>query len=96
MNRLSQGLKAISGAIGFTILPKEKRYITFYSEGKSYWPHLDSLLHRALEQTNKSICYISSSLDDPGLMVEHPRLNTFFVGMGFVRDYFFQNLDTLS
>tara|TARA_Y100000992_G_scaffold292001_1_gene248995 strand:- start:210 stop:1349 length:1140 start_codon:yes stop_codon:yes gene_type:complete len=94
MNRLSQGLKAISGAIGFTILPKEKRHITFYSEGKSYWPHLESLLHRTLEQTNKSVCYISSSLDDPGLMVEHPRLNTFFVGMGFVRDYFFQNLDT--
>ena len=27
-------------------------------------------------------------------MVEHPNLNTFFIGMGFVRDYFFQNLDT--
>ena len=94
MNRVLQGLKAISGAIGFTNLPKEQRQITFYSEGKSYWPHLESLLHRTLEQRNKSVCYVSSSLDDPGLVVEHPNLNTFFVGMGFVRDYFFQNLDT--
>ena len=94
MNRISQGLKAISGAIGFNKLHKEKRYITFYSEGKNYWPHLENLLHSTLEQTNTSICYVSSSLDDPGLNVEHPNLTTFFVGMGFVRDYFFQNLDT--
>ena len=94
MSKISQGLKAISGAIGFSFLPKEKRHITFYSEGKSYWPHLERLLHVTLEQTNKSICYISASLDDPGLLVKHPNLNTFFLGSGFVRDYFFQNLDT--
>ena len=94
MNRIAQGLKAISGAIGFSNLPKEKRQITFYSEGKSYWPHLEGLLTATLETTDKPVCYVSSSLDDPGLMVEHPNLNTFFIGMGFVRDYFFQNLDT--
>lgn len=94
MNRILQGLKAISGAIGFSNLPREKRHVTFYSEGKSYWPHLESLLQRTLDQKNKSVCYISSSLDDPGLMLKHPNLNTFYVGMGFVRDYFFQNLDT--
>jgi len=94
MNSISQGLKAISGAIGFNNLPKIKRQFTFYSEGKNYWPHLEGLLSATLEKTDKSVCYISSSLDDPGLMVEHPNLNTFFVGMGFVRDYFFQNLDT--
>ena len=94
MNRISQGLKATFGAIGFSNLPKEKRCITFYSEGKNYWPHLENLLYVTLEQTNKSVCYVSSSLDDPALLVKHPNLSTFFVGMGFVRDYFFQNLDT--
>ena len=64
MNRISQGLKATFGAIGFSNLPKEKRYITFYSEGKNYWPHLENLLYVTLEQTNKSVCYVSSSLDD--------------------------------
>ena len=87
-------LRALSGIINFNNLPRKQRQITFYSEGKSYWPHLESLLATTLEKTDKTVCYISSSLDDPGLMVEHPRLNRFFVGMGFVRDYFFQNLDT--
>ena len=86
--------KAISGVINFNGLAKEQRQITFYSEGKTYWPHLEGLLTNTLERSNKSVCYISSSIDDPGLMVEHPKLNTFFVGMGFVRDYFFQNLKT--
>ena len=94
MNRISLGLKAISGAIDFNNLPKNQRQITFYSEGRSYWPHLKGLLNAVLEQTDKSICYVSSSLDDPGLLVEHQRLSVFYIGMGFVRDYFFQNLDT--
>ena len=94
LNSIYTSFKAISGVINFDNLTKEERQITFYSEGKTYWPHLKDLLTNTLEKSNKSICYISSSLDDPGLMVEHPNLNTFFVGMGFVRDYFFQNLDT--
>ncbi|MBC8298269.1 MAG: CDP-glycerol--glycerophosphate glycerophosphotransferase, partial [Pelagibacterales bacterium] len=40
MNKILEEIKAISGAIGFNYLPKEKRQVTFYSEGKNYWPHL--------------------------------------------------------
>lgn len=94
MNSVSLGFKALSGAIGFHNLRKEQRQITFYSEGENYWPHLEGLMTHTLQKSDKSVCYVSSSLDDPGLMVKHPRLNTFFIGMGFVRDYFFQTLDT--
>jgi hypothetical protein len=94
MNNIYCSFKAISGVINFNGLPIQQRQITFYSEGKTYWPHLKGLLTDTLERSNKSVCYISSSLDDPGLMVDHPNLNKFFVGMGFVRDYFFQNLET--
>jgi hypothetical protein len=94
IHRLRQGLKAIFGVIGFNDLPEEQRQITFYSEGESSWPHLEGLLYVTLEKTDKSVCYISSSFDDPGLSVEHPKLNTFFTGVGFVRDYFFQNIET--
>ena len=94
MIRMSLGLKAISGAIRFNNLPKNQRQITFYSEGKDYWAHIKGLLTSTLKKTDKSVCYVSSSLDDPGLIFEHPKLKTFFIGMGFVRDYFFQNLDT--
>lgn len=94
MNSISLGLKALSGAIGFHNLSREKRQVTFYSEGKNYWPHLESLLDATLQQTDLSVCYLSSATDDPGLALQHPRLNCFFIGDGFVRDYLFQTLQT--
>ncbi len=94
MNKIIEGIKAISGAIGFNNLPKEQRQITFYSEGKNYWPHLQGLLKATLKKTNFSVCYISSSFDDPGIRMKHPNLKTFFIGMKSVRNYFFQNVKT--
>ena len=94
MNKILEEIKAISGAIEFNYLPKQKRQITFYSEGKSYWPHLEGLLKTTLKKTDKYICYVSSTLDDPGIKIEHPRLKTFFIGNFLVRNYFFQNLKT--
>ncbi len=94
MNRVIDGIKALYGVIGYSQLPREKRQITFYSEGKNYWPHLQGLLKATLEKTKKSVCYVSSSENDPGIMYEHPNLKTFFIGMNLVRNYFFQNLDT--
>ena len=94
MNKIYEGAKAISGTIGFNFLPKELRQVTFYSEGKNYWPHLKGLLETTLVKTNKKVCYVSSSLDDPGIKINHPNLKTFFIGMGAVRTYFFEKLDT--
>jgi hypothetical protein len=94
MNKILEGIKAISGAIGFNYLPKEQRQVTFYSEGKNYWPHIQGLMKTTLEKTDISVCYVSSSLDDPGIMMKHPNLKTFFIGMASVRDYFFQNVKT--
>ena len=93
MNRILEEIKAISGAIGFNYL-KKKRQITFYSEGENYWPHLKGLLKATLKKTDFSVCYISSSLNDPGIAIKHPNLKTFFIGLGSVRDYFFQNVNT--
>lgn len=94
MNKVSLALKAASGAIGVASLPEEQRQVTFYSEGKNYWPHLEGLLQNVLETTEVSVCYLSSSLDDPGLKIRHERLNSFYIGMGFVRDYIFQSIST--
>ena len=92
--RIRQGINAIAGVIAFNNLPRAQRRVVFYCEGKSYWPHLKGLVRATLEHTEWDICYISSSLDDPGLQEAHPRLQTYFVGMGFVRDYLFQSIDT--
>ena len=94
MVKILQGIKAISGVIGFYSLKKEQRQVTFYSEGKNYWPHLQGLLKATLKKTGFSVCYISSSLEYPGLFMKHPKLNTFFIGMASVRDYFFKNVGT--
>ena len=50
MNRVIKSIKAIFGAIGFNYLPKEQRQVTFYSEGKDYWPHLKGLLKATLKK----------------------------------------------
>ncbi len=94
MNKILEEIKAISGVVEFNYLPKQRRQITFYSEGKNYWPHLKGLLKTTLNRTEKFICYVSSELDDPGIKVKHPKLKTFFIGKSLVRNYFFQNIET--
>jgi len=94
MFNILKKLKAISGSIGFNYLPIEKRQITFYSEGESYWPHLSGLLEVTLKEINKSVCYVTSSLEDPGIKIDHPNLNKFYIGSSSVRDQFFKDLNT--
>ena len=59
MNKILEGAKAISGTIGFNFLPKELRQVTFYSEGKNYWPHLKGLLETTLVKTNKKFVMLA-------------------------------------
>ena len=61
----------------FIQLPKAQRRITFYSEGKNYWPHLERLVLEILTTSNISVCYISSGKDDPGLFFRHKNYKTF-------------------
>ena len=87
-------MKKISNVIRFMSLPKEQRCIVFYSEAASYWPHLGGLIRELLHTDLSTICYISSSPDDPGLALQREKLHTFYIGNGFIRDWLFQNIDT--
>lgn len=78
----------------FIQLPKAKRRITFYSEGKAYWPHLEGILQEFLALSSIPVCYISSSLDDPGLNFQHPHLQHFIIDEGWIRNWFFANIET--
>tara|TARA_B100000989_G_scaffold299019_1_gene292026 strand:- start:6234 stop:7358 length:1125 start_codon:yes stop_codon:yes gene_type:complete len=84
----------IINLIKYFYLSKDQRQITFYSEGKNYWPHLEGLVLEVLEKSKFKVCYVSSKKDDPGLFIKHSRLKTFIIGDSYVRDHFFQNLDT--
>lgn len=87
-------IKALKNLMKFIKIEENRRTICFFSEGESYWPHLSGLLKSLLEKFNHKICYVSSSINDPGLLLNHKNLNTFFIGDNYVRDYFFQNLST--
>lgn len=84
----------IKNVISFLQLPKERRRLTFYSEGKNYWPHLEGLIREVLATSEIDICYISSGNDDPGLALSHPRFRAFKIDEGFVRNWLFENIDT--
>ena len=78
----------------FNSLPKEKRVLTFYSEGKNYWPDLKDMIKQILKTSNIPISYVSSDKDDPGLSLSHPNYQTFKIDEGFIRNWFFENLQT--
>ncbi|MBU2895097.1 CDP-glycerol glycerophosphotransferase family protein [Vibrio hepatarius] len=86
--------RCIRDAISLTQLEKNKRRLIFYSEGENYWPHLKGLVLKILEKSHLEVCYISSSEDDPGYNIAHPRLHAFLTDEGFVRNWLFENIDT--
>ena len=75
-------------------LPRSERKIIFYSEGKSYWVHLEGILKEFLSQSNIPVCYVTSGKDDPGLHYKHPNLRSFKIDEGGCRNWLFKNIDT--
>ena len=91
---ISQFFRYIGNAIRFNQLPKDQKKLVFYSEGKNYWIYLESLVENFLSISDTPVCFISSSDEDPGLLLQHPNYQTFVIGEGYVRDWFFANMDT--
>ena len=86
--------KHIKNVIAFNQLPKKHRRLVFYSEGKNYWAHLQGMIRACLDEHNLSICYVSSGEDDPGLKLQHKNFRSFLIDEGWVRNWFFENIDT--
>ena len=80
--------------IRFISLPKKQRSITFYSEGRNYWPHLEGIIKELMDESDLYICYISSDQNDPGLFINHERYFSFNIDEGFFRNWLFENIDT--
>lgn len=84
----------IRNVIAFNQLPENQRRITFYSEGPNYWSYIGGLMMEVLESSDLHVCYVCSSKDDPGLLIKHPRLHSFLIDEGSIRNWFFANIDT--
>ena len=48
--------------IRFMQLTTSQRRLTFYSEGKNYWPHLEGMVRGVLDKSDINICYIRSMM----------------------------------
>jgi len=85
-------LKYILQANDFLRLPKEMRRVVFYSEGKNYWSLFKGLIDGILNQSDLSVCYISSDMDDPGFKYNDRRLKSFLIDDSYVRNWLFENM----
>ena len=84
----------IKNLINFFSLPKQKKQVTFYSEGKSYWSNFENLILKLLNNFDITICYLTSDEKDPGLKFTHKNYKSFEIDEGYIRNWVFENIDT--
>ena len=87
-------VQCLCNIIRYIQLPGRARRLTFYSEGRNYWPHLQPLVVEVLALSEAPVCYISSDEYDPGLLLAHPNYRKFVIDEGHVRDWLFRNIET--
>ena len=86
--------RSIVDLISFFQLPAEHRQVVFYSEGKTYWVHLEGILRAYLDISDSPVCYITSDCNDPGLQLQHSKLRHFHTDEAGIRNWLFENIDT--
>lgn len=82
-----------SGRKAFEKLDPETRAITFYAEDGGSWPHLEPIVSELTGRLGRTVCYLTSSPEDPVLTRADPNLVPIEIGEGFGRSYLFQTMD---
>jgi len=59
--------------------PKEDRAIVFYAEHEGYYPYFEGLIEKLINDHNRTLCYITSSPDDPILHRTQSGIRTFYL-----------------
>lgn len=85
--------KVASGRKAFEKLPLRDRIITFYAEDGGSWPHFAPIISDLVETHGRSVCYLTSSADDPVLADDQPGVRPFFIGEGVGRAMTFQMME---
>ena len=75
----------------FENLDQTEKQIVFYSENQDYFFIFKSLIDELINQ-DITICYVTSSKDDPNLNSSNEKMRTFCIGEGIMRTKFFLNL----
>ena len=75
----------------FENLDQTEKQIVFYSENQDSMFIFKSLIDELINQ-DITICYVTSSKDDPNLKSSNEKIKTFCIGEGITRTKFFLNL----
>lgn len=75
----------------FENLDQTEKQIVFYSENQDSMFIFKSLIKELINQ-DITICYVTSSKDDPNLKSSNEKIKTFCIGEGIMRTKFFLNL----
>ena len=76
----------------FKKLTDKERSIVFYSENESYTVHFEKLIKELTNVHHLTVCYVTSSKDDPILNSSNAKILSFYIGDGAARTNFFINL----
>ena len=76
----------------FESLPQAERKIIFYSENKNSMFIFESLINELVTVHDETICYVTSSKDEPLFEILNKKIKTFYIGEGIARTKFFLNL----
>lgn len=87
---LLDNLKALEA---FSELPRGRKALVIFSEGREYWPHYRAILRPLLMEQRCPFIYLASTADDPGLQIVHPLVTTINIGQGGARVNLFKNLE---
>jgi YidC/Oxa1 family membrane protein insertase len=81
-----QGLKK------FEELPLSQKQIVFYAEDENSMIFYESIINELICKYDTTVCYVTSSKNDPILKTSENKIKVFYVGQGVARTKFFLNL----
>jgi len=59
--------------------PNAEKKIVFFSEHQSYYPYFEGIIDKLINEYKRTLCYITSSSDDPILQKYEPKIKTFYL-----------------
>lgn len=77
----------------FRRLDRSARQIVIYAESGQDWHHYSPVVRELTGRCGKTVCYVSSDENDPGLSQSNSTILPFCIGHGLFRIMFFQMLD---
>lgn len=92
MKSLFPVLKEWRDSRRFKALAPEWRKIVFYAEDGSSYPYFEPIITHLTGSLNRKVAYVTSDNLDPILATDNPLVESFFIGSGTLRTYFFISL----